>query len=128
VWDAARACGAERFLFMSTGDVYAPSASPHVEGDRLRRAFKAARHATRHEHRERARDVHVVRRGDDDHLRSSSAERPPELLHSRACRLRQLKLIGRARLGDREPAMRSDGPEYQTHGRDTKHQWFPHFA
>ncbi|MCU1385629.1 MAG: UDP-glucose 4-epimerase [Acidobacteria bacterium] len=35
VWDAARACGAEQFLFMSTGDVYQPSVSPHLESDTL---------------------------------------------------------------------------------------------
>ena len=34
----------------------------------------------------------------------------------------------RESFGDRKPAMRSDRREYQTHGRDTKHQWFPHFA
>jgi UDP-glucose 4-epimerase len=35
VWEASRACGAERFLFMSTGDVYAPSSARHLEGDPL---------------------------------------------------------------------------------------------
>jgi UDP-glucose 4-epimerase len=33
VWSGAAAHGAERFLFVSTGDVYTPSDAPHVEGD-----------------------------------------------------------------------------------------------
>jgi UDP-glucose 4-epimerase len=33
VWSAAQAARAERFLFVSTGDVYAPSVEPHTEDD-----------------------------------------------------------------------------------------------